>query len=33
MTFEQYMNSLKDYSIDEIIKMIIKSGGKVWRMH
>ena len=30
MTFEEYMNNLKDYSIDEIIKMIIKSGGKVW---
>ena len=29
MTFEEYMNNLKDYSIDEIIKMIIKSGGKV----
>lgn len=29
MTFEQYMKELKDYPIDEIIKMIIKSGGKI----
>lgn len=28
-TFEQYMKELKNYSIDEIIRMIIKSGGKV----
>lgn len=28
-TFEQYMEELKNYSIDEIIRMIIKSGGKV----
>lgn len=29
MTFEEHMNSLKNYSIDEIIKMIIASGGKI----
>ena len=28
-TFEQHMKELKNYSIDDIIKMIIKSGGKV----
>ena len=29
MTFKEYMDSLKDYSIDEIIAMIVKSGGKI----
>lgn len=29
MTFEQHLASLKDYTLDEILAMIRKSGGRV----